>query len=200
MNDRRALKQSTLAFRHLLEGYGDDGTWVPGDFELVLRSYGIFCDRDWLDPNRLSHLGDEGLALRRRLEEAIKALLPVLPESTRKSPREALQDATTLYIRETAYTWFNRLVALRCLEARVPGVDEAVKVKPDYAGRSLRHDRFCRQYPELCQGEDGGLAAFLREVCAEAAQELSLLFEPDSSLTLLTPSPDALQKCVCPLW
>jgi N-6 DNA Methylase len=193
MSDHRALKQNTLAFRHLLEGYQDDGTWVPGDLELVLRGYGIFRDRDWLDPNRLSHLGDEGLALRHRLKEAIEAL----PESAQqKSSSEDLQGATALYIREAAYTWFNRLVALRCLEARVPGVDEAIKVKPDYAGRSLRHDRFCRQYPELCQGEDGGLAAFLREVCAEAAQELPLLFDPDSPLTLVTPSPDALQKCV----
>src|SRR5262249_16240118 len=131
-----------------------------------------------------------------RLEEAITSLIPALPESVQKSSREALQGATALYIREAAYTWFNRLVALRCLEVRVPGVDEAIKVKSDYAARSLRHNRFCSQYPGLCQGEDGGLAAFLREVCAEAAQELPLLFDPDSPLTLVTPSPDALQKCV----
>jgi N-6 DNA Methylase len=48
----------------------------------------------------------------------------------------------------------------------------------------------------LCQGEDSGLVAFLREVCAEAAKELPLLFDPDSPLTLVAPSPDALQKCV----
>ena len=183
MSDRSALKRSTLAFRHLLEGYREVNTWVPGDLELVLRGYGIFRDRDWLDPTRLSHLGEEGLALRARLEEAIKALIPALPEEVRQSPREALQYATTLYLREVAYTWFNRLVALRCLEARVPGLDEAIKGKSDYAGRSLRHDRFCRQYPDLCQGEDGGFAAFLREVCTEAAKELPLLFDPDSPLT-----------------
>src|SRR5262245_6632379 len=165
MSDRGALKRSTLAFRHLLEGYWDDGTWVPGDLGLVLRSYGIFADRDWLDRTRLPHLKDDGLALRDRSENAITALIPALPEGERKAPRKALQEATALYIREAAYTWFNRLVALRCLEARVPGVDEAIKVKPDYAGRSLRHDRFYRQYPELCQGEDGGLVVFLREVC-----------------------------------
>ena len=196
MSDRGALKRSTLAFRHLLEGYWDDGTWVPGDLELVLRGYGIFRDRDWLDRTRLPHLNDDGLTLRDRLENAITALIPALPEGERKAPREALQEATALYIREAAYTWFNRLVALRCLEARVPGVDEAIKIKPDYAYRSLRHDRFCRQYPELCQGEDSGLVAFLREVCTEAAKELPLLFDPDSPLTLVAPSPDALQKCV----
>jgi len=59
--DRGALKRSTLAFRHLLEGYWSDGTWVPGDLELVLRGYGIFRDRDWLEPARLPHLGDEVL-------------------------------------------------------------------------------------------------------------------------------------------
>ena len=196
MSDRGALKRSTLAFRHLLEGYWDDGTWVPGDLELVLRGYGIFRDRDWLDRTRLPHLKDDGLTLRDRLENAISALIPALPEGERKAPREALQEATALYIREAAYTWFNRLIALRCLETRVSGIDESIKVKPDYAGRSLRHDRFCRQYPELCQGEDGGLVAFLREVCAEAAKELPLLFDPDSPLTLVAPSPDALQKCV----
>ena len=192
--DRGALKRSTLAFRHLLEGSWDDGTWVPGDLELVLRGYGIFRDRDWLEPARLPHLGDEGRALRTRLEQAIRSLIPSLPESG--SDREALHTATALYIQEAAYTWFNRLVALRCLEARVPGVDEAIKVKPDYAGRSLRHDRFCRQHPELCQGDDGGLLAFLRQVCAETARELPLLFDPASPFTLVAPSPDALQKCV----
>jgi hypothetical protein len=195
MSDCGALKRSTLAFRHLLEGYWDDGTWVPGDLELVLRGYGIFRDRAWLDPTRLAHLGDEGLTLRARLEEAIKALISSLSEGEQKSP-EAQQHTTALYIREAAYTWCNRLVALRCLEARVAGIDEAIKIKPDYAGRSLRHDRFCRQYPELCQGEDGGLAAFLREICVEAAKELPLLFDPDSPLILLTPSPDALQNCI----
>ena len=94
------------------------------------------------------------------MENAITALIPALSEGERKAPREALRAATALYIREAAYTWFNRLMALRSLEARVPGVDESIKVKPDYAGRSLRHDRFCRQYPELCQGEDGGLSPF----------------------------------------
>jgi SAM-dependent methyltransferase len=194
--DRGALRRSTLAFRHLLEGYWDNHVWVPGDLELVLRQFGIFRDRDWLDPARLPHLGDEGLALRAKLEQAIRSLIPSLPDGDRRSERETLRQATTLYIQEAAYTWFNRLVALRCLEARVPGMDEAIKVKPDYAYRSLRHDRFCRQHPELCQGDDGGLLAFLRQVCAEAANELPLLFDPDSPFTLVAPSPDALQKCV----
>jgi len=35
MSDRGALKRGTLAFRHLLEGYRDDSTWVPGDLELM---------------------------------------------------------------------------------------------------------------------------------------------------------------------
>jgi hypothetical protein len=194
--ERSVLKRSTLAFRHLLEGYWDDGAWVPGDLELVLRGYGIFRDRDWLDRTRLPHLSDDGRMVRARLESAITALIPALPERESREPREALREAAALYIREAAYTWFNRLVALRCLEARVPGADEAIKIKPDYADRSLRHDRFCRQYPELCQGEDGGLVAFLREVCTEAAKELSLLFDSDSPLTLVAPSPDALQKCI----
>jgi hypothetical protein len=50
--ERSVLKRSTLAFRHLLEGYQDGGTWVLGDLELVLRGYGIFHDRDWLDRRR----------------------------------------------------------------------------------------------------------------------------------------------------
>jgi hypothetical protein len=197
--DRGTLRRSTLAFRHLLEGYWANNVWVPGDLELVLRQFGIFRDRDWLDPARLPHLGDAGLALRVRLEQAIKSLISSvspLPDHNPQAARDALRKATMLYIREAAYTWFNRLVALRCLEARVPGVDEAIRVKPDYAGRSLRHDRFCRQHPELCQGEDGGLVAFLRHICAEVARELPLLFDPDSPFMLVTPSSDALQKCV----
>ncbi len=132
--DRRQLKRSTLAFRHLLEGYrGDDGAWIPGDLELGLRGCGLFRDRAWLDPSRLPHLDEEGIALCADLEAAIRSLIPSLPERDRRSPVETLHNPTALYLSESACTWFNRLLALRRLEVRVPGVDQAIKVKPDSA-------------------------------------------------------------------
>ena len=64
--------------------------------------------------------------------------------------------AITEFVREAAYTWANRLLALRCMEARGL-IDEIILQKDAYGGRSLQHHRFARREPERCSGEDEGL-------------------------------------------
>jgi len=91
-------------------------------------------DRDWLDPARLPHLSKADRTLRVKLEQAIEALVPSLPEEKRRQARQARVEATKLYLSEAAYTWFNRLMALRCLGGARAGSGQAIKVKPDYAG------------------------------------------------------------------
>jgi SAM-dependent methyltransferase len=190
MNDqqKRRLKAVTLAARHLLEGQVEEGTgtWKPGDLEIVLRGYGVFRDRDWLPVDRLSHLDTGQRALRSGLEEAIKAV---------QTEGQTSAEAAAQYLRECAYTWWNRLVALRAMEARGL-MEEAIRVRDAYAGKSLRHYRFRSKHPERCEGEDEGLVAFLTECFAEVAQDLPLLFDPSSPLTLIAPSPPCLRTLV----
>jgi hypothetical protein len=51
--------------------------------------------------------------------------------------------AVAEFVRETAYTWANRLLALRCMEA-CGLIDEVIFQKPVYGGRSLEHHRLAR--------------------------------------------------------
>ena len=55
-------------------------------------------------------------------------------------------DAVAEFVREAAYTWANRLLALRCMEARGI-IDEVILQKEAYGGRSLVHSRFARKNP-----------------------------------------------------
>ena len=190
MNDqqKRQLSKATLAARHLLEGQAEEGTspWTPGDLEIGLRGFGIFRDREWIPVERLVHLDSGQRALRSQLEEAIRVL---------QQEGQILQQAAGQYLQESAYTWWNRLVALRAMEAREL-IEETIRVRDAYAGKSLRHYRFRAKFPERCQGEDEGLVAFLTECFAEVAHDLPLLFEPQSPLTLIAPSPQCLRTLV----
>ena len=70
------------------------------------------------------------------------------------------------FVRETAYTWANRLLALRCMEAREL-IDPVILQQEVYGGRSLEHHRLAQRQPELCAGEDDGLFAVLDKVFRE---------------------------------
>jgi hypothetical protein len=190
MNDeqKRQLAKATLAVRHLLEGFREKATdkWVPGDLETVLRGFGIFRDREWIPVDRLGHLDSEAKALRARLEEAIHAL-----REEAQSPAQA----AARYLQEGAFTWWNRLLALRAMEVRGL-IEETIRVRDAYAGKSLRHYRFRDLNPGRCRGEDEGLVAFLGEVFTEIASDLPLLFDPQSPLTLVAPSAQCLRTLV----
>ena len=57
-------------------------------------------------------------------------------------------EAVAEFVRESAYTWANRLLCLRCMEARGI-IDEVILQKEVYGGRSMVHNRLGRQDPAL---------------------------------------------------
>jgi hypothetical protein len=184
---KKILKAIVLELRHLLEGlYDGDGRWHPGDLEQRLAAIGIRRDRNPVPIDELPHLSDEDKNARKVVEAYL-----TLRQEAGISPTEAVAE----FVRETAYTWSNRLLALRCMEAREL-IDEVILQKDVYGGRSLEHHRLAQRKPECCTGEDDGLFAILEKAFAERANSLPLLFDPKAPGVALRPSTAALKRCI----
>ena len=181
------LKSIVLNLRHILEGrYDDAGVWHPGDLEERLAALGVRRDREAMPLEQLSHLSEED----RRARQIVDAFI-----QSRLKSGQAREEAIHEFLQESAYTWANRLIALRCMEARGL-IDEIILQKENYGGRSLRHHRLARQNPELCAGEDDGLYAVLFAEFADRAVELPLLFRSDEPVIALKPGVAALKSCI----
>jgi len=184
---KKILKALSLELRHLLEGeYDATGEWHGGDLERCLNALGVWRDRDPLPADELPPLTPAD----RQAREVVDAYLALRHDAD--VPRD---QAVGEFVRETAYTWANRLLALRCMEARGL-IDEVILQKPVYGGRSLEHHRLARRNPELCMGEDDGLFAVLEQAFERQAEYLPLLFDPQAPGVALKPSVAALKRCV----
>jgi len=176
---KKILKAVSLELRHLLEGYYDrSDRWHPGDLELRLAAIGIRRDRDPVPEDELPHLSEVDREARRVVDAYLKL---------RNAAGINLADAVDEFVRETAYTWANRLLALRCMEAREL-IDEIILQKDVYGGRSLEHHRLAQREPELCTGDDDGLFEVLNRVFTRQAEYLPLLFDPKAPGVALRPS------------
>ncbi len=185
---KKILRALSLELRHTLEGsHSEDGTWNAGDLERRLNQIGIWRDRAVKPVGEMPNLSP----VDRRARELIDAYL-----SLRSDAGVPQSDAVAEFIRESAYSWANRLFALRCMEAR--GIIDPVILQEEiYPGnRSMVHDRFARRYPTQCTGDDDGFFAMLSEEFQERFQELPELFAPDSPAVALRPSVVALKHCI----
>jgi SAM-dependent methyltransferase len=184
---KKTLRSVTLELRHLLEGrYDSAGKWKPGDLEQRLAAIGVRRDRASVPVDELGHLADEDRQARKVVDAYVK-----LREEAGVERSEAVAD----FVRETAYTWANRLLALRCMEAR-DLIDSVILQQEAYGGRSLEHHRLAQRHPELCAGDDDGLFAVLDKVFREQAERLPMLFDPQAPGVALRPEPAALKDCV----
>ncbi len=187
MDVKGTLKAITLELRRELEGrYDAQGTWQPGDLERRLAAIGVRRDRAPVPVDELPHLTPEDREARRVVDAFLKS------RAEAGLSREA---AIAELVRDAAYTWANRLLALRCMEARGL-IDEVILQKDAYGGRSLQHNRLAKKQPERCTGEDEGLFAMLFDEFARRAVELPLLFDPRAPEVALRPSVAALKRCI----
>jgi len=183
---KKTLKSLVLTLRHLFEGhYDESGAWHPGDLERRLNALGVFADRE-------VPLHDMGQlpASDRRARDVADAYIAL-----RDSAGIARESAVREYVRESAHTWANRLLALRMMEARGL-IDEVVLARADYGNRSLEHRRALQADPFLRTHEDEGLASVLESVFTRMSDRLPNLFEPASPATALRPSTTALKKAI----
>jgi len=183
---KKTLKAVTLELRHLLEGrYDSAGKWKPGDLEQRLAAIGVRRDRASMPVDEHSHLAQEDRQARKVVDAYLKL---------RQEAGVERSDAVAELVRETAFTWANRLLALRCMEAREL-IDPVILQQEAYGGRSLEHHRLAQRHPELCSGDDDGLFAVLAKVFREQAQRLPMLFDPQAPGIALRPAPAALKDC-----
>lgn len=184
---KKILKAISLELRHLLEGHYDSGgKWQPGDLEQRLAAIGVRRDREPVPVDELAHLSDDD----KNARTVVDAYLQLRDEAD-----VSREEAVAEFVRETAYTWANRLLCLRCMEAREL-IDEVILQKEAYGGRSLEHHRLAQREPEVCSGEDDGLFAMLEKVFTDQTEHLPLLFDPQSPGVALKPSPAVLKRCL----
>jgi len=184
---KKILKAVTLELRHILEGYFDaQGSWHAADLEQRLAAIGIRANRDPVPVDELTHLGEDD----RQARKVVDAYIDL-----RKDAAIAQAQAAAEFVRESAYTWANRLLALRCMEAREL-IDPVIMPQEAYGGRSLQHHRLVQRNPELASGEDDGLFATLESVFAVQAEHLPRLFDLRAPGAELRPSPAVLKRCV----
>jgi hypothetical protein len=183
---KSCLRALVLEIRHLLEGsYDNAGGWKPGDLEKRLASIGVTRDRS-VPADELAQVPPEDREARRVIDAFIES---------RAEADVGRADAVGEFIQEAAYTWANRLLALRCMEAR-GFIDEVVLQKESYGGRSLQHYRLSRKEPARCAGEDGGLFSTLFDEFERRARDLPMLFNPKAAAVTLRPSVAVLERCI----
>jgi len=177
---KKAIKKAILALRKLLERQ---------DIPSVLKQYGIFPDGRRVPVDKLALLDDNGKKRRESLEAIInREVLAVGGDQKAGVER---------YCREVAFTYLNRLIALRSMEVRGL-LDECIKIREDYAGRSLKHHRFLKENPGIqFDAEDTeSLKAFLRALFRELQDDIKILFDPDDEYSIIMPSIQALRECI----
>jgi hypothetical protein len=173
---KRKVKNLVLTLREKFED----------DIAVVLGRYGIFADRKGERADRLTYLSKDEKRLKDRIEKIIQKEM---------GSGITQGEATKAYIRDTSFTHINRLIGLCCMEARGL-IDETIKTRDVYSGRSLRHRNFLHAHPEYASDPEDGLVPCLKEVCAEITDEIKILFDPDSEISLVWPRYHTLKDAI----
>ena len=194
MNDNLIgeITSFTLAARGRLEQEAD---------EQLQGLYGWLTDGSFVDAARRPAIQslDEARETRRRLEQfaADEAAAGLAAPEARKK-----------LLRETAFTWLNRLVAFRLLEERKLIKQTISKLADSNAFKFwLVEDANAAAYAEYQKGDmpknamDEGPSQtayrqFLLAQCASLAAEVSILFDPTNLASRLCPRPVVLKELI----
>jgi hypothetical protein len=164
-----------------------------GDLDRELERLGIDEDGMVTLVDALPHLSPTDI-------DARNAAIQFLNSSIRGIKNEDInttrQKARREFIDRAAYTWVNRLLALRVMEARGL-IQETLRHNPEYDGISealfiLRSDA-----PTRTAGADGGWWPVVEDACTAQIKHLPGLFDPQyARASLLRPSITALRTCI----
>ncbi len=171
--------------RHLLVGtVASDGTVIRGDLDRELERLGIAPDGTITPLDALANATPNEWQAHR----IAVAQLVYCDEFKRASMRIEI-------IERAAYSWINRLLALRAMEAR-GFIDETLRTNPEYDGLPEALFILRQSDPERASGADGGRWAVLEDACQSQARSLPGLFALDDPATALSPSTPALIRCM----
>ncbi len=177
---KQKIKTWVLRLRHLLQD----------DFTTRLKRYGIESGK--AIGNAPDYLSEDEKQDRRVIVVAIRR-----DAANERSGDDAIQ----AYVRECAFTLLNRLVGLKCMEAReilfVGGeATEAVTTRAQYGNRSRLLWQMRDQNKEFKSDEPllwkEGLSAAFRAV----TEDIALLFDPDSEWSRLWPTHKVLMDAL----
>jgi hypothetical protein len=170
--------------RELVGAVAEDGTARRGDMDRELERLGIAPDGVIAPVDVLPNPTSAELRTRRVAEAELE---PV--------PLRERSAARTEFLERAAYSWINRLLALRAMEARGL-IDETLRANPDYEGASEALFVLRQTEPPRTSGPDAGWWAVLEDACRTQAEGVPGLFDPNDPATALRPSTPALLKCV----
>jgi hypothetical protein len=151
-------------------------------------TYGIRPDGTIEPLADMGHLDAVGRADRQAMEAAVKH-----NEASGATRAEALNT----FLRASAFTFLNRLAALKLMEHTSRGL-----IQPSIGGgmesNGFRH--FCRLSPAAVRGQaDGGYRLYLETLFDDLAQVLGALFDRSLPTSILFPSPPCLQTVLAEL-
>lgn len=171
---RNQLYNTVVACRGLLEQ----------DFRQQLEgAYGVHEDGSVEPLESLVHLDAVGKADRRAIEQALAHY-----EAVDASRTQAL----TRYVRESAYTFLNRLAALKLMEDLSRGL-----IQPSIHGttQAKGFQQFAMLSPAALQAEpDGGYRFYLQLLFDDLAQTLGVLFDRSLPTSILFPTEPCFQE------
>lgn len=172
--------------RDLLGTTEKDGAEVRGDLDRELERLGVLRDGRVQPIDALPGATPTDV----RAHEAAERFI----EAVRRQGRPAAQ-ARAEFVEQAAYSWLNRLVALRALEARrlITGI---LRPSEDYGGVSEAIYLLAQTDLARVAAPDGGWWAVIDQACAGQAQALPGLFGPGDPVLALRPSLPALRRCV----
>ncbi len=173
---KRIINSLILELRELMEE----------ELELVLKHYGIFLKREWLDVEKLDFLSDEEKETKKKLEIYIKRKEKI---GIKK------EESTKEFITEATYHWLNRILGLKCLESR-DLIEEVITTRSDYSGRSLFHRNYLEEHPELKKREDEGFFQCFYEILNKLTTEIKLIFDPKDIHMLIKPRITILKEII----
>lgn len=187
------LRPLVANLRVILAGTaGAEGTWQRGDLDRELERLGIAPDGTAIPIDALPN----PTAAERRARVAADAYLTAAVNGLKGTEAEQKhQAAREEFVERAAYTWINRLLALRTMEAR-DLIDETLRANPDYEGISEALFVLRQTDPARCAGADGGWWAVIADACTAQAVSLPGLFDLSDPSVALRPSTAALLRCV----
>lgn len=171
------IKTSIIKCRELLES----------DLESVLIRYGIYVDNEWEDTLSLSALNDEEKYIRNNIIHVIEKLY---------LGGYGKSNAVKEFIKEVAYTYLNRISAIKVLESRGL-IDNILTPQTEHNGKSFGVSRFYEVARELGKYNlDNGLSTLLKMMFIEIAEDINILFEVDDEYSLIGPSNNTIINVV----
>ncbi len=179
------MRTLVIELRHILVGStAQDSTVIRGDLDRELEQLGIAPDGTITPLDVLANPAPH----ERQAHRVAVAQLVYCDEPQRASMRMEI-------VERAAYSWINRLLALRAMETRGL-IDETLRTNPDYNGLPEALFILRQSDPGRTSGGDGGRWAVLEDACQAQARSLPGLFALDDPATALRPSIPALIRCI----